>query len=67
VLLNYIKRLCWEFKEVFLELINSTICPFSPEDNPFPQCCDKRKMFTDECFQCPWYVLAKERKQNRID
>jgi hypothetical protein len=59
--MNYLKKLGWKFKEVFLELINTTICPFSPEDNPFPQCCDKRKIFSDECRKCPQYELAKER------
>jgi hypothetical protein len=57
---NYIKRVCWEFKECFLELVNTKLCPFQPEDNPFPQLCDKRKWFTDECLKCPWNDLERD-------
>ena len=41
-------------KNFFLDLINYCDCPFDPEDNPFPQSCDKRIIFTDECEKCSW-------------
>ncbi len=41
-------------KELFLNIINLCDCPFDPEDNPFPQSCDKRIIFTDKCSKCAW-------------
>ena len=43
-----------KLKELFLKIINHCDCPFDPYDNPFPQSCDKRIVFTDECSKCVW-------------
>ena len=43
-----------KFKEILLNIINLRFCPFCPEDSPFPQDCDKRIMFTDECKKRVW-------------
>ena len=50
---NMIKIIIW-IKEMFLNLINYCECPFDPEDNPFPQSCDKRIINTDICNECEW-------------
>lgn len=46
-----------KIKEILLNIINCCECPFQPADNPFPQLCDNRKVFTDECAKCPWRNL----------
>lgn len=46
-----------KIKEILLKIINHCFCPFQPEDAPFPQDCDKRKVFTDECSKCTWRNL----------
>ena len=48
------KKYALKIKNIILDIINASVCPFSPEDNPFPQLCDRRKMFTNECKQCLW-------------
>ena len=40
--------------EIVLDIVNQRPCPFQPEDNPFPEWCDKRIMFSDECKKCAW-------------
>lgn len=56
---KFLKGTSRKIKEIFLAIINTGLCPFQPEDNPFPQSCDKRKWFTDECFKCPWYEHSR--------
>lgn len=49
------KKILMKIKECFIDLINYCDCPFDPEDNPFPQSCDKRIIFGDWCENvCPW-------------
>jgi hypothetical protein len=43
-----------KLKEIFLNIINLCDCPFDPDDNPFPQSCDKRLIFTDRCSKWVW-------------
>lgn len=43
-----------KLKEIILNIINKEPCPFDLYDNPFPQWCDKRIMFTKECKECAW-------------
>lgn len=47
-------KLIKKLKEIFLNIINSCDCPFQPHNNPFPQSCDKRLVFTDYCKKCTW-------------
>lgn len=49
-----IQNIKQKIKELFLDIINFCDCPFDPEDNPFPQSCDKRRIFTNECKKCAW-------------
>lgn len=43
---------------ILLSLIDRIVfgcdCPYDPEDNPFPQGCDRRVINTDICEECPW-------------
>lgn len=44
-----------KLKEWIIELVNYCDCLFDPEDNPFPESCDKRIINTDYCKnKCPW-------------
>ena len=48
-------RLIEKIKELFVYLINYCDCPFDPDDNPFPQSCDKQTINTEWCEnECPW-------------
>ena len=49
-----IQNIKQKIKELFLNIVNLCDCPFDPKDNPFPQSCDKRRRFTDECSKCGW-------------
>lgn len=50
-----------EIKNWFLDLINYCDCPFDPDDNPFPQSCDRRIRFSNYCLKdCPWAKYMKE-------
>lgn len=52
-----------KIKNFFLDLINYCDCPFDPEDNPFPQSCDKRTIHTDYCKnKCPWRKGLEKRE-----
>lgn len=56
--LDYIKRFLndkiFEIKTKILDMVNFCYCPFQPDDVPFPQSCDKRIIYTEECKKCPW-------------
>lgn len=52
--IGWLKTKLYELYCMWLDLINSCDCPFDPEDNPFPQTCDKRIIYTKQCVQCPW-------------
>ena len=51
-----------KIKEILLNIINHCFCPFCPDDSPFPQSCDKRIVFTDECAKCPWRSYEDKRE-----
>lgn len=53
-IIRFFKEKAFEIKTVFLNLINTIDCPFDPEDNPFPQSCDKRIIHTEHCLNCVW-------------
>ena len=53
------KKIITWIKEMILDLINYCDCPFDPEDNPFPQSCDKRVINTETCKNCYWRNLDK--------
>lgn len=49
-----------------LDLINYCYCPFVPDDMPFPQSCDKRIIYTEECEKCPWRHREFQEIDNKI-
>ena len=53
-------------KEKILDLVNYCDCPFDPEDNPFPQSCDKRIIFTEECEKCSWRQMKSQDTDSKI-
>lgn len=49
-----------------LDLINYCYCPFVPDDMTFPQSCDKRIIYTEECEKCPWRHREFQEIDNKI-
>lgn len=57
-----------KLKNVIIDIINYCDCPFDPDDNPFPQSCDKRTIHTDYCKnRCPWTKRLKDNKYNFME
>lgn len=56
-----------KIKPKILDLINYCDCPFDPDDNPFPQSCDKRIIYGDYCNnECPWRKTKFEDVDSKI-
>lgn len=57
---EWIKHKMQRIKIGFYDFINRCDCPYDPDDNPFPQSCDKRIINTDYCKdECPWRDLER--------